>query len=114
MSWSAIVHAWIMRDGMNAAGAPRAFKGRRRVCAQLGRDERHPAAGVRVQRLHHGRADAASGGEADFLNAVRMFDGVSVAALNALANHVQQRTFLVNQLCLAHPATPAAAHQRTL
>lgn len=42
----------------------------------------------------------------DFLTTLPMFEGVSVAALNALSNSVARRAFLHNQPCLAYPPNP--------
>jgi len=42
----------------------------------------------------------------EFLTSLSMMEGISVAAVHGLSNHLQKKSFMRGQLCLAHPPAP--------
>jgi len=43
----------------------------------------------------------------EFLTSLSMMEGISVAAVHGLSNHLTKKSFMRGQLCLAHPPDPA-------
>lgn len=42
----------------------------------------------------------------EFLNSLSMMEGISVAAIHAISNSLNRKSFMANQLCLCHPPAP--------